>query len=182
MVRRPSPMPLKTWSRNATLRHHLTRISTTMRFALLPAVFLLLFSSNAWAQEAWVQDVSERHYFAVMVEDFDAVAEWYQQVFDMEYVWGLEGDEAGRRTANYLNDFIHVELVHLPDYSRNERPFGLFKVGAYVPDVEVIADRIGRSTGERPRVVEFETMNQKLVQIRDPEGTLIQFMSPLKEK
>jgi len=166
----------------STLRLPSTISVQDMRSSLLFGFWLILFVSDASAQEAWVQEVSERHYFAVMVEDFDAASEWYRQVFDMEYVWGLEGDDSGRRTANYVNDFIHVEIVHLSEYTRNERPFGLFKVGAYVPDVEVIADRIGQTTGERPRVVEFEIMNQKLVQIRDPEGTLIQFMSPLKEK
>jgi len=50
-----------------------------------------------------------------------------------------------------------------------------------VPDVAVIADRVEESTGERPSVVEFEQMNQKILQLTDPEGNRLQFMSMMPD-
>lgn len=56
------------------------------------------------------------------------------------------------------------------------------KVGFYVPDVRVIADPVERAAGERPRVLDFERFGVRLIQIRDPDGTIIQLFSLLESQ
>jgi predicted enzyme related to lactoylglutathione lyase len=51
-----------------------------------------------------------------------------------------------------------------------------------VPDVEQVAKRIARVTGQRPRIVEFEKLEQRILQIRDPDGNIIQLLSTLEKK
>ena len=54
--------------------------------------------------------------------------------------------------------------------------------GFYVPEVEDVAERIAKATGERPRIVDFEELNQRILQIKDPDGNTIQLLSPLKRQ
>ena len=42
-----------------------------------------------------------------------------------------------------------------------------------------VAERVEKATGERPRVVDFEPLAQRILQLRDPEGNVIQLFSPL---
>jgi len=56
----------------------------------------------------------------------------------------------------------------------------LAEVGFRVPDADSVAAAVGRATGTRPRVLEFPPHGVRLVQIRDPNGNILQLTSPLK--
>ncbi len=75
-----------------------------------------------------------------------------------------------------------MEIIRDSRAQRVDRALGFRKVGFHVPDVEEVAKRIARATGERPRIVEFEQLNQRILQLRDPDGNIIQLLSSLKRQ
>jgi predicted enzyme related to lactoylglutathione lyase len=46
--------------------------------------------------------------------------------------------------------------------------------------VRVVAAAVGRATGTAPRVLDFAPQGVRIVQLRDPDGNVIQLFSPLE--
>ena len=149
------------------------------------ALLLVVSSQGALAQdssEVWVGDIGVPQYFALYVEDVDTSAAWYRDVFGLRALGGSEADDGSWRIENLRNKQLFVELIHDDRAQEADRALGFRKVGFYVLDVEVVADRAEQATGERPRVVEFEEFGQRILQIRDPDGNIIQLMSQLESR
>lgn len=151
----------------------------------LPQVLTILILAaavpTACAQEAqpWVDSAAGPQYFAVRVDSLEQAIEWYSNVFGLEMAASAAADDGRWQITNLTNRFLQVELIRLSDSVRAERPLGLAKVGFHVDDVRAVAARVESATGVQPNVVDFLDLNQRILQLRDPEGNVIQLMSPL---
>lgn len=104
---------------------------------------------------------------------------WYQQVMGLEVldeVW-IRNDSIG--IAHLINERLSVELIYDARTSSKELVQGFFKVGFHVADVEVIADRVQRETGVRPRIADDNQRALRILQLKDPDNNTIQLQSPL---
>lgn len=128
--------------------------------------------------DVWVRDIGVPQYFAVLVEDLERSATWYRAVFGLEELGGSAADDGSWRISNVGNEHLFVELIRDDRATDVERARGFRKVGFHVPDVEIVADRVARATGERPRVLDFSRFGVRIIQIRDPDGNIIQLFSP----
>lgn len=146
-------------------------------------VLALASASGAMAQEtrAWVEEgeIGAPQYFGVLVGDADASATWYARVFDLRAAGDSEAEDGSWKIVNLRNDRLFVEVIRDDRAGRADRVLGVRKVGFHVPDVRVVADRIEREGGERPRVLDFPDFGVRIVQVRDPDGTIIQLSSDL---
>jgi predicted enzyme related to lactoylglutathione lyase len=80
---------------------------------------------------------------------------------------------------NLSNDALFVEIIRDDRAREVDRPRGFFKVGFRVPDVDVVADRVERATGARPEPLNFSRYRVRILQLRDPEGNILQLSSKL---
>lgn len=131
------------------------------------------------AKGAWVTDVQAPWFFAVRVENVDRSANWYRNVLGLRELDGSEAEDKSWRILNLGNSDLSVELIRDDRATAVTRARTFAKVGFRVPDVEVVADRAEKETGERPRIVEFEEHGVYLLQLRDPDGNVIQLSSPV---
>ena len=149
------------------------------------AFLAILAFSGATAQDSpgeWVDGIRTPQYFAVLVEDVDESVEWYRNAFGLHELDGSQADDGSWRIVNLSNKRLLVEIIR-DDRSRDiDRALGFFKVGFGVPDVELVADRVAQATKERPRVVDDAAHGVRIVQLRDPDGNIIQLSSPLKNQ
>jgi predicted enzyme related to lactoylglutathione lyase len=146
--------------------------------------FLLALANVSWAPaqdsgDAWVDSVGTPLYFAIRVGDVDRSVAWYQSCFGLRKLGGSEAEDGSWRIENLGNDRLLVEIIRDRRSEESRRPLGLAKVGFFVPDVEEVADRIEETTGVRPEIVDFELLGQRILQVKDPEGTTLQLFSPL---
>lgn len=151
----------------------------------LLVVLIVLGVGSVVAQESpevWVETIQMPQYFALYVEDVDRSVAWYREVFGLRPLGGSAADDGSWRIENLGNKHLLVEVIRDGRAEEVDRALGFRKVGFHVPDVKKVAERIARATGERPRVVEFEELNQQLLQIRDPDGNTIQLLSALKKQ
>ena len=132
------------------------------------------------ASEPWVTSIGSPQFFALYAKDVDKSVTWYKTVFGLRSLGGSRADDGSWRIENLGNGKLLVEIIRDGRAQEVDRAFGFRKVGFFVPNVEKIADRIEDATGERPRVVEFEELEQRILQIRDPDGNIVQLMSPLE--
>jgi len=134
----------------------------------------------AYAQaEPWVAAAGPPQYFAVIVEDIDRAADWYGQVFGLDVLDRWEADDGSAAIVNLSSAALFVELIRDDRAEPEERARGFRKVGFGVSDVRKVADRVEAATGVRPRVSEFPQHGVRLVQLRDPEGNVVQLASRL---
>lgn len=128
---------------------------------------------------AWVKNIDTPQYFAIWVADVDTSMQWYSKVFDLKEIGGSEAEDGTWRIENLKNDRLFVEIVR--DDRAEAVPFarGFGKVGFYVADVDIVADRVAAELGERPRVIDFDRFSVRILQLRDPDGNIIQLFSPL---
>ena len=141
-------------------------------------------SGGTPVQEAaapWIEDVHTPHFFAVLVEDLDVSTRWYRTVFGLRELGGSEAEDGSWRILNLGNEDLFIELIQDDAVEGAERARGFFKVGFGVPDVERVADRVETDTGERPRVLAFPRFGVRIVQVRDPDGNLLQLFEPLPD-
>ncbi len=156
----------------------------TLRQCFL-AVLAGLAYQGAIAQDStdvWVREIGAPQYFAVLVEDVDKSVEWYRSVFGLHKLSGSKADDGSWQIENLKNDRLFVEIIRDDRAVDVERPRGFRKVGFEVRDVEAVADRVARATGERPRVLDYDQHGVRILQIRDPDGNIIQLSSPLEQK
>lgn len=153
----------------------------TIRSALLPGLALLL-ARNAGAQDstsAIVPTVGGTQYFAVLVSDADRSAQWYRTTFGLREIDRSAAEDGSWQIVNVASDRLFVEIIRDNRTLAATRARGFFKVGFRVPDVEIVADVLARTSGERPRVLDFPRHGLRIVQIRDPDGNVIQLFSQL---
>lgn len=147
-------------------------------------MLLVLFASTAAsAQQAepWVSEISARQFFAVLVENIDKSADWYSQAFGLAEHDRWTADDSTARIINLTSEHLFVELIWRAEAPNVDRDLGFYKVGFWVPDVDVIADRVEAATGERPRAIDFPAHDLRLIQIRDPDGNTIQLSETLDD-
>ncbi len=145
-------------------------------------ILTLLISIQPLAQdttEAVVDEIRSPQYVAVLVEDVARSVGWYGRVFGLHEVGGSQAEDGSWQIANLRNDDLFVEIIRDDRAEAVERSRGFFKVGFGVPNIEAVADRIAGATGERPRVLDFEKFGIRIIQIRDPDGNIVQLSSPL---
>jgi catechol 2,3-dioxygenase-like lactoylglutathione lyase family enzyme len=151
----------------------------------LVSVLVLIACCDALAQDSshvWVRAIGPPQYFAVLVKDVGRSVEWYRKVFGLRELGGGEAEDGSWKIDNLRNEKLFVEIIRDDRAREADRARGFRKVGFQVPDVETVADRVGRATGERPRVLDFERFGVRIIQIRDPDGNIIQLFSPLKKQ
>ena len=150
---------------------------------LITLVVIWINSVSATALgDAWVESVQTPQYFAIYVEDVDKSVGWYQDVLGLKRLSGSVADDGSWQIENLGNKHLLVEIIRDNRAKSAERVHGFRKVGFYVPDVGVVAERIAQATGQHPSIVEYEELNQKILQIRDPGGNVIQLMSVLEKE
>ena len=151
---------------------------------LLIVVIVFVIGSVVATKSAdvWVEAIRTPQYFAVYVENVDRSVAWYRAVFGLRPLGGSAADDGSWRIENLGNKHLLVEIIRDSRAEEVDRALGFRKVGFSVPDVEEVAKRIARVTGERPRIVEFEKLEQRILQIRDPDGNIIQLLSTLEKK
>lgn len=159
-------------------------MSNPLRRGSLLALLAVLSYQGGAAQDStqvWVDIISAPQYFAVLVEDVDAAVAWYRNVFGLVELDDTQAEDGAWRIVNLSNEQLFVEVIRDDRARAAERVLGFRKVGFHVPDVEVIAERVEQATGERPRIVDDDRFGIRLLQIRDPEGNIIQLSSRLKD-
>lgn len=148
---------------------------------LLSGIAILAGLASAPAvAESWVASVGPPRYFAVSVADVDAAVAWYGRAFGLELLDDNVADDGSWRIANLTGEQLLVEIIRDDRDGAVDRARGFVKVGFGVPDVSAVADRVAAATGERPSIVDFARHGVRILQLRDPEGNLIQLTSPLE--
>lgn len=127
----------------------------------------------------WIaaQDVDSPQYFAVRVGDLAEAVAWYADVFGLDEVGGSEAEDGTWEIMNLRNESLFVEIVRDDRAEEVDRYRGFYKVGFFVSDVRIIADRIEASGHDRPRVLEFDRFGVRIVQLTDPDGNIVQLFS-----
>ena len=156
-----------------------------MKAAFSCLALLLLLPAAAWAEEPWVDpawvDESSRQYFAVSVGDMDRSVAWYGRALGLDVLDDTSADDGRWRIVNMLNDHLSVELIQDRRDAVVDRARGFAKVGFMVSDVAAVADRVERSGETRPRVLDFQKHQIRLIQLKDPDDNIVQLFSPLAE-
>lgn len=129
--------------------------------------------------EAWISEVQAPFYFAVSVSDVDRSVEWYRSALGLELIDDTSAEDGRWRIANLSNALVFVEIIRDDRDTAAERATGIAKVGFQVPDLDSVADRVERDTGERPRVLDFERHRIRILQLRDPDGNIVQLSTPI---
>lgn len=155
----------------------MTDVSKVSLWLMVLLVFGLFRADADEPAEAWVETVQAPQYFALYVEDVDRSVAWYRRAFGVEPLGGSAADDGSWRIENVGNEKLLIEIIRDSRAQRVDRAMGFRKVGFYVPNLEGVADRIERATGERPRIVELEALDQRILQLRDPDGNVIQLLS-----
>ena len=151
----------------------------TTAAALLAATAPLLLGGDAPrdSNEPWATATGSLHYFAVSVEDPDRSAAWYETAFGLRKLDDRSADDGSWRIVNLTNERLFVEIIH----DKADKPAGnvrgIAKVGFGVDDVDAVADRVAKATGERPRVIAFEPHGVRILQLHDPDGNVVQLSS-----
>lgn len=117
----------------------------------------------------------EGSYFAIIVNDIDASVAWYESTLQLDRVSSGKTDRF--EIVNLQGRGLFVELIELR--SAAERPGGRikgpFKLGILVDDLESFVQELPESMPE-PDIVGDEANKLRLVQLRDPDGNIIQVM------
>jgi len=120
-------------------------------------------------------------YFAVIVSDIEVSREWYQNNLQLEQRTRFSED--GRYdVVNLARPGLFVELLELD--AATDRPEGRiegpFKVGFLVADVEAFAASLPE-TESAPRILHDERNKLLMLQLRDPDGYIVQVMQVLED-
>ena len=156
------------------------------KFTIVGTILVMITvarTTESVAQESaapWVPIVGGPQYFAVLVADADTSAAWYCKAFGLRELDRSNAEDGSWQIVNLRNDDLFVEIIRDDRAKSVVSARGFAKVGFQVPDVDTVAIVVSRATGERPRVLEFPPHGVRLIQIRDPDGNIIQLTSPLK--
>ncbi|MEM7245574.1 MAG: VOC family protein [Acidobacteriota bacterium] len=139
---------------------------------------LALLGADAVSARPWVRDPRPPQYFAVSTGDVDRSVAWYRQVLDLRILDDTGAENERFRIVNLKGDGLLLEILRHPRHESRGGGRGFFKVGFAVKDVERVADRVERATGERPDVVNDEARGNFILQLKDPDGNTLQLFSP----
>ena len=107
-----------------------------------------------------------RH-LALLTENPERLAEFYQTVFEMKEVWRSPG-------AIYLSDGnINLALITKTDIPDHQRPTGIYHFGFHIEELEAIQERLrkaGVSDAAPPRPRDGRYAEHR---VKDPDGNLI---------
>ena len=147
--------------------------SILQRFVIVTAGLSLLFYAIA------CNAGPSGSYFAVIVKDLDASVDWYANVFDVDRGELLtDGDKY--KIVNLARPGLFIELLELrAAVARPEHYLeGPFKLGLLVDDLDAFVRRLPESIPPLD-VIEDERNNLRFVQLRDPDGNIVQVMETL---
>jgi len=130
--------------------------------------------------EPWTRNIGLPYYVAVSVADVDRAAAWYRSAFGLETLDDTKADDGSWRIVNLANARLFVEIIHDRADRPVERARGIAKVGFGVDDVAAVADRVAKATGTRPRIHEDARHGLRFLQVRDPDGNILQLASRLE--
>ncbi|PCI60864.1 MAG: hypothetical protein COB37_09115 [Kordiimonadales bacterium] len=143
----------------------------------------LMASSNmvsaADETEAWIPKHVGKLFFAVAASDFDKSVNWYKTAFGLKELDRSRASDDRWQMANLSGPGLFVEVIRDARNVKVERAQTFLKVGYYIDDIEGVANRIEAATGTRPRILTMKSHGIKLLQIRDPDGNIIQLHSDL---
>ena len=146
----------------------ITLLSLVLALCTLPAV-----------AESPVEKVGSPQYVALSVEDVDRSIDWYVATLGLSKLDDTTDDGGRWRIANLTGKGLWIEIIWDKRDSPAERARGIAKFGFGVPDVHAVADRIEASGAERPRVVSFKKHNVDILQLKDPDGNIVQLTSKI---
>ena len=129
---------------------------------------------------AAIADMRAPQYFAVLVSDAEASAAWYRKTFGLSEVDRSQARDGVWQIINLRGPALSVEIIRDNREPPSSRGRGVAKVGFAVNDVAATAAAIGRSTGSMPRVLDFPQHGIRILQVKDPDGNIIQLSSPLQ--
>jgi catechol 2,3-dioxygenase-like lactoylglutathione lyase family enzyme len=136
---------------------------------------LILFAGTAVYAEP------EGSFFAVIVSDIDKSVKWYESTFGLSP--GERLSESGRyEIVNLRKPGLYVELLQLTAAAeRPEYVKGLFKVGILTSDLTDFVALLPESI-PKPEILTDTTNGLLLMQLRDPDGNIIQIMELLMDE
>jgi len=130
----------------------------------------------------WVEEILSPQYFAAYVADVDKSVEWYCTVFGLKKLGGSSAEDGSWRIENLGSEKLAVEIIYDSRAQEVDRALGFRKIGFYVKDIEAVARRVERETGEKMQVLDFAELGQRILQLRDPDGNIVQLFSLLEER
>ncbi len=115
-------------------------------------------------------------FVAVQVRDLEATGEWYRSTFDLVEVSRLTADDGSYEILILDGNNITVELLRLRDSAEPPvTPFGLFKVGFHVADIDAAHRRVTATVASTDaEIVVDEALGVRSFVFRDPEGNRLQ--------
>lgn len=152
------------------------------RMSIFALVALFGFG-GATAQDAkgpWSDAIDAPFYFAVLVADVDKSVDWYRSIFGLRQIDDSQAEDGSWRIVNLRNSRLFVEIIRDNRAQAVDRARGFLKVGFQVPDVRVVAEGFGKTDEERPRIIDDNRHGIRLVQIRDPDGNIVQVFSVIE--
>ena len=129
--------------------------------------------------DAWVSGIRGPQYFAVLVSDAEKSAAWYRTAFGLREVDRSRADDGSWQIVNLSSAELLVEIIRDDRTRAGAGERGFAKVGFHVADVAAVAAAVERATGTAPRVVTMQQHGIRILQLRDPDGNIIQLMSPV---
>ena len=121
-------------------------------------------------------------YFAVIVEDMETSLRWYTNVFDVRQSEPV-GDGERFQIVNLTKPGLFIEILEVK--AAQQRPDGMltgpFKAGILVKNLNDFVGRLPEGI-PRPEVLSDERNNLLLIQLKDPDGNVVQVMEILGEQ
>lgn len=125
---------------------------------------------------------TEGSFFAIIVSDIEASQQWYASSFNL--VPGPMVSASGRYSiVNLQKPGLFIELLELETAEARSEGYirGPFKVGLLVNDLSDFVAGLPDTIPE-PDVIHDTPNNLLLVQLRDPDGNIVQVMELLKSQ
>ncbi|NND71879.1 MAG: VOC family protein [Rhodothermales bacterium] len=146
--------------------------------AFLLAVCLSPTFGQSLTSDSIVIDDPTGQYIAVRVSDLAMSTHWYSTVFGATVIDETTAEDSTWSIINMSSDHVWIELIRDRRSSPPaRRSLGFFKIGQMVPSVEMIATRYANAFGEKPHIIDDVRHGLQILQLRDPDDNILQFMS-----
>jgi catechol 2,3-dioxygenase-like lactoylglutathione lyase family enzyme len=119
-------------------------------------------------------------FMALIVQDLDVMAGWYEEVLGLREVNRLAG-AAGVAVRILRNEGLVVELIRLGETERPpDRHLGLFKTGFHVSDLDAALGWLQAHDVETVgEIFTDDALEARSLVFRDPEGNRLQMFQAL---